>query len=121
MFASRDRQWLEKASEYEAVNVLTHINRLDKFAPGARSHYDSLSERCHPNMMGHHFMFTETDHSDGTVRFKDERHPDGNQLLILGGIMLVGLIVSEMARLDGLITEVADLQHRLNPVPSSNG
>jgi DNA-binding XRE family transcriptional regulator len=35
-----------------AVNVLNHIDRFEKMAPGFRYHYDALSEYAHPNWAG---------------------------------------------------------------------
>ena len=91
-------------SQTQAVSVLTCINKFDKRAEGFRGHYDMLSERCHPNSLGHNFMFSELDRSDGTVRFCDEREPARNgqidQLAALGPLPLVESI---MKRLDELI------------------
>jgi len=56
-FSSRDAEWLSEAPETKAVNVLTYIDRFDRRAEGFRGHYDILSERCHPNALGHNFMF----------------------------------------------------------------
>lgn len=120
IFASRDSEWLKNAPEYQATNILKHIDYIDKRVKGARSHYDRLSERCHPNMMGHHYMFGTLDRTDGTVRFKDERDPTGNLLLLLGGVSLVPLIERRTVELDALIEQVADLQHDKQPVGSAD-
>ena len=53
-----------EAPETKAVNILTYIDRFDKRAEGFRGHYDILSERCHPNALGHNFMFGKLDRSD---------------------------------------------------------
>lgn len=116
LFSSRDSNWLKLAPDYQAINALTYIDKLDKLAPGLRRHYDSLSERCHPNMMGHLYMFSELDRSDGTVRFLDERDPEANQLLFLGGVMVVSLAANKTETLTAHIFDVAELQHRIQPV-----
>jgi hypothetical protein len=72
-FTSRDPEWIKEFPGSQAVNVQTYIDRFDKRVTGFRGHYDSLSERCHPNALGHNFMFAKLDRSDGSVRFSDER------------------------------------------------
>jgi hypothetical protein len=69
IFASRDKDWIKKFPENEAKNVLAYIDKFDKLLEGFRRHYDELSERCHPNAMGHNFMFSKLDLTDGTVRY----------------------------------------------------
>lgn len=110
IFASRDKEWLTKAPEYEAINILRHVDRLDRRVPGARKHYDRLSERCHPNMMGHQYMFGTLDRSDGTVRFSDERDPTGNLRLLLGGVSMTPFVARRTGELQKLIEAVAELQ-----------
>jgi hypothetical protein len=115
-FSSRDPEWLKDAPETKAVNVLTYIDSLDKHAPGFRGHYDMLSERCHPNSLGHNFMFSKLDRSNGSVRFFDEREPQRNGQMILAALAVFPLVESLMNRLDDLILRVSDLQHRVAPV-----
>jgi hypothetical protein len=115
-FSSRDPEWLKEAPETKAVNVLTYIDKFDKRAPGFRGHYDILSERCHPNSLGHNFMFSRLDRSDGPVRFFDERHPERNGQMILAGLAVFPLVETMMNQLDDLIPKVSDLHHRIAPV-----
>jgi hypothetical protein len=68
-FASRDPEWVKEAPDTKAINVQTYIDRFDKQAEGFRGHYDTLSERCHPNSLGHNFMFSKLDRTDASVRF----------------------------------------------------
>jgi hypothetical protein len=116
IFASRDKDWIKDYPETAAKNVLTYIDKLDKLLEGFRRHYDELSERCHPNSMGHNFMFSKLDHTDGTVRFCDEREPTRNGKAILAALAPLQLFESISACLDGLIEKVSDLQHRVAPV-----
>lgn len=119
MFASRDAEWIEEYPDSKAVNVLTYIDRFDKRVPGFRGHYDILSERCHPNSLGHNFMFSKLDRSDGSVRYSDERNPGRNAEMILAALAPFPLLESMMTRLDDLILKVSDLQHRVSPIGDS--
>jgi len=80
-----------------------------------------LSERCHPNSLGHNFMFSELDRSDGTVRFCDEREPARNGQMILAALAPLPLVESIMKRLDELIEKVSDLHHRVAPIGGAAG
>lgn len=120
LFASRDEDWLKLSPETEAAQILNRIDRLDRIVPGVRKHYAILSERCHPNSAGHHFMFARTDRTDGTVSFVPERDPTGNRVLILMGLFPCVLVEDASRKLDALILAVADLQHRLQPVPGQS-
>jgi hypothetical protein len=116
IFASRDPDWLKESPETQAVNVLTYIDKFDKRCEGFRAHYDMLSERCHPNSLGHNFMFAELDRTDGTVRYCDEREPARNVEMILAALAPLPLVESTMTRLDVLIEKVSDLHHRVAPL-----
>jgi hypothetical protein len=116
IFASRDEAWIKEFPETKATNILTYIDKFDKVAEGFRGHYDRLSERCHPNSLGHNFMFSQLDRTDGTVRFCDEREPARNGHMILGALLPLPLVELAMARLDELIEKVSDLHHRVAPV-----
>jgi hypothetical protein len=116
IFASRDPEWIKENPDTQAINVQTYIDKFDKRAEGFRGHYDRLSERCHPNSLGHNFMFSELDRTDGTVRFCDEREPARNGHLIMGALIPLPLVESIMAHLDDLIEKVSDLHHRVAPL-----
>jgi hypothetical protein len=116
IFASRDEEWIKGNPETQAISVLTYIDKFDKRAQGFRGHYDMLSERCHPNSLGHNFMFSKLDRSDGTVRFCDGRGPERNAQMILAALAPLPLVESISARLDKLNDKVSDLQHRIAPV-----
>jgi hypothetical protein len=116
IFASRDEDWIKENPETAAISVLTYIDKFDKRAEGFRGHYDMLSERCHPNSLGHNFMFSTLDRTDGTVRFCDESEPERNGQMILAALAPLPLVGSIMARLDELIDKVSDLHHRVAPM-----
>ena len=119
IFASRDEEMIRDDPETKAINVITYVDKFDKIAKGFRGHYDMLSERCHPNAMGHNFMFSNLDRTDGTVRFCDEREPGRNGKMILAALAPLPLVESLSARLDELIERVSELQHRIAPVGRS--
>ena len=116
IFASRDPDWIGEFPESKAVNALTYVDKFDKRAPGFRSHYDILSERCHPNSLGHNFMFSKLDRSDGSVTFFEEREPERNAEMVLAGLAVLPMVESIMGRLGDLILKVSDLHHRVTPV-----
>jgi hypothetical protein len=123
IFASRDPDWINEFPDLKAINVQTYVEKFDKQASGFRRHYDLLSERCHPNALGHNFMFAKLDRSDGSVRFTDEQEPQANGQLFLVALVVLPLIETMTANLDHLILKVSELHHRVSLVgghPSSS-
>jgi hypothetical protein len=116
VFATRDEEMLKDFPDMKAINAVTYVDKYDQLLPGFKNHYDILSERCHPNSLGHNFMFSKLDRSNGSITYCDEHDPRRNSKMILAAIAPLWLVESLMARLDGLIQEVANLQHRLAPV-----
>jgi hypothetical protein len=113
IFASREEEWIKENPKTQAISVLTYIDKFDKRANGFRGHYDMLSERCHPNSMGHNFMFSKLDPTDGTVSFYEEREPARNGQMILAALAPFPLIESLSARVDDLIERVSDFHYRV--------
>jgi len=114
-FASKDEEWLENNSDFRATNILTIIDKIDKklAAKGRmREHYDSLSERCHPNSFGHFFFFGTLDTDTDTTTFTDDKMKMANLRIIMAAMLLVPMIERSMERLDATILKVADLQGR---------
>ena len=116
LFASRNPELTKENPEIQAINAVTYIDKFDKRFKGFRGHYDRLSERCHPNSLGHNFMFSKTDTSDGTVRFFDERNPQRNREMILAALILLPLAERISSHLDELIQKVSDLHHSVAPM-----
>jgi hypothetical protein len=74
LFSTRDKEDLKKWPELKARQVLDAIDVIDKtLIPNFRSHYDRLSERCHPNSAGHRFLFSTLDRQTGLTAFGDDR------------------------------------------------
>jgi hypothetical protein len=119
-FATRDAELVQSHPETKAVNILTFIDKLEKEGlSGVRQHYDSLSERCHPNSFGQHHFFGVRDRTTNVEHYSDltdlERHFD----FIFAGAMLIQFIEHRMDRLDAAIIRVAELQHKVSPVPKA--
>jgi hypothetical protein len=110
-FATRDKKWLEAHPQAEAVNVLTLIDKLDKrLVKNARRVYDLLSERCHPNYLGHHAMFGTLDTRTGTTEYSESKDLEGNSHAIFACMALIRLVEKCIGRLETEIDRVADLQ-----------
>jgi hypothetical protein len=70
LFSTRDEEILKGAPELKARQVLNAIDLIDKtIIPHFRSHYDRLSEFCHPNSSGHRGLFSQLDHETGITAF----------------------------------------------------
>jgi hypothetical protein len=112
-FATRNKEWLKEGPPwFEAINVLTAIDKLDRLAEGVRGHYDRLSERCHPNYLGHYQLFAALDTNTGTVTFSETRSRDKHMFLsILAAAMLIEYFEVLMRRLEQAISRVAQLHH----------
>jgi hypothetical protein len=119
IFASRNPEWIADYPDLKATNVQTYIDKFEKRIEGFKGHYDRLSERCHPNSLGHNFMFATLNRDDGTVVFCDERDPENNAATILAALLPLRLVEGITASLHDLIMQVSDLQHRLAPVGGS--
>jgi hypothetical protein len=116
-FATRDTQWLSDYPGSKAVNVLTLIDQFDKrMMPGLRRHYDMMSERCHPNSLWHHQMFSTLDTNTGTVAYSEHKHLNASFHHVLAALILFQLTESTMEKLDEAVIEIADLQHQRHPI-----
>ena len=116
-FASRDEEWLARSPADKATNILTLLDRFSKkVLPQVRKHYDSLSERCHPNRMGHTQMFSTLDTATGTVTLSDAKNEVGNKVAITRALMLLRIFEDRFARLQEQTERIAALQHRLEPI-----
>ncbi len=119
IFATKDTEVLKGRPEFLATNVITFVDKFEKRhgIAGIRSNYDSLSERCHPNSAGHHQLFSKTDYSTGEVRFFEKSKNLERALdTIIAPLGLLSLFKRSMERLDQVVVDVAEIQHRLNPV-----
>jgi hypothetical protein len=115
-FATRDPELLKEFPETKATNAVTYVEKFDKRVPGFKGHYDALSERSHPNSLGHNFLFSKLDTSDASVRYCDEREPQRNAQMILAAIAPLPLVEFMMTRLHELTLKVSDVHHRKHPI-----
>ena len=102
-FGQRKNDWPIKA-----INILNHIDALDKLAPGYRFIYDELSEAVHPNWLGLTGGFSEIDYENIMFKFypRFRNHSDD---LIKSGIS--GLIIFKivLSRLDESILKLENI------------
>jgi len=100
-----------------AKNVLTVIDKMKKFVPEVRAHYDMLSEYAHPNHSGHFGAFGSLDPTTGRVDFSETGLFNSGMLShVLAGAFLLGFIEIDADRLQRLIPKVAELQQDREPV-----
>ncbi|MET4208285.1 aspartyl/glutamyl-tRNA(Asn/Gln) amidotransferase B subunit [Bradyrhizobium sp. LA2.1] len=109
VFAIRDSEVLEQAPEVKAKNVLTCLKNFDKQHPGAEKLYLDLSERCHPNALGHTYLFGRLDLPKETYHFSDERDPDKNGLFILAALGFLPAVEQIMSNLSLSISKISDM------------
>jgi hypothetical protein len=116
-FATRDPERVAESPEIAAKNVLTYIDRLSTTLPFVRTHYESLSEWCHPNSYGHYFAFGSLNRRTGTVSFSKRRmHSKGLLGHILAVYLLMGLVENTMNRLDVLVLNISKAHAAAFPV-----
>ena len=99
-FATRDAEMLKSHPHTKATNIITFIDKLERMIPGVRKHYDSLSERCHPNSFGHHQFFGKRDRDTHVVTYSDWDDLQKHFASVLAGAMLIEFVESCMDRLD---------------------
>lgn len=117
MFATRSGELLKEFPATQAKSILTVIQSLDKRTmPGVWEHYCFMSERCHPNSLGHHQLFGVRDRETNVTKYSDWNHPEMHLDHVLAGAMLIEWTEPCMDRLDAAILEVSELQHRVSPI-----
>lgn len=108
LFGGRYKEW---GREYQAINVLTALDKLGKELDGVRDHYENLSEAVHPNAQGLGQFYSDTstlpEYVDFSVR---KRRPAEVLPPLTVSISLVGWALELMDLLDVLSPRIADLQ-----------
>jgi hypothetical protein len=118
LFGTRDEETLATNPELKAAQVLTAIDKIDKaFIPHFRSHYDRLSERCHPNAAGHREIFSKLHHDSHLVEFIEA--PDPETLIIPIKCALGTAIIAKMTadKVSLIVSAIADAHHQAHPSP----
>ncbi|SDR58068.1 hypothetical protein SAMN05519103_05991 [Rhizobiales bacterium GAS113] len=119
-FATRSEDLVKEFPDTQAKNILTVIQSLDKKTiPGVWEHYCFLSERCHPNSLGHHQLFGVRERETNVTKYSDWHHSEMHLDYVLAGAMLIELVEPCMDRLDAAILQVSELQHSVSPVVDS--
>ena len=109
-FSSRLDDWVRDAPGTRAVNVVTFIDKLDKEIPGARRHYDYLSEICHPNSPGQYLMFSGLDTSTAVVTLSDAKGFERGVFdHVVGGFLQIGLVERALDDIDKLLPAIVEL------------
>ncbi len=116
-FGGRDEDLMKEHPDFITTNVLTSIDRIDRdLLRGLRRHYDRMSERCHPNSLGHHQFFGNLDTEAGVVTYSEVHKLQRHLNHILAAAVLLGFGGACMDRLDIVILKIAKLQHAAHPV-----
>jgi hypothetical protein len=98
--ATRDPKKLENNPEWEATNIHTAINRMSEEYSWAKSAYDVMSHRCHPNSEGMFDTFVNVDSETRIVSFSSHNDNAGWAFRIILGV--TALIERAEAILDRL-------------------
>lgn len=99
IFATRDEAFLNLADEgmpsTKATSILTIMKHFELHIPDAAGYqevYDQLSEFCHPNAFGHHFMFGRLDRAAHTMRYSEAQDPVSNFGLLLTAMVSIEFV-----------------------------
>jgi hypothetical protein len=123
-FSTRDEEMVNLYPDTKATNIQTYIEKLDKkFNKQAKgwdaalgTHYNFLSERCHPNSFGQHQLFGIRDKTTNIITYSDRNKSEMHFDHVFAGMTLIHLVESAMNSIDGAILQVSEIQHRLFPV-----
>jgi hypothetical protein len=84
-------------TDFDSVNILGAIDKLEKSFPGIREHYDNLSEYCHPNFEGVLCSYSDlTDENEHSYLLQTERVKVGEAPLKIA--LISGLEAYDYAR-----------------------
>jgi hypothetical protein len=71
-FATRVVQWLDvHGQEYQAINIITQINKLARIKPVYGEAFERLCDIVHPNGLGTVVYFSTVDQASGMARLTD--------------------------------------------------
>lgn len=118
LFGTKDKDLLCDHPEHEARQILKSIDLIDRTViPHFRSHYDSLSEFCHPNSFGHRGLFSQLDHHTGIASFASK----GRERFVspikcaLGTAAILAIALNAT---EAIIIEFANAHHAAHPSPA---
>lgn len=117
LFSTRDDEILKDAPELKARQVLNAIDLIDKTViPHFRSHYDRLSEFCHPNSYGHRGLFSHLDHQTGVAAFGSKAIADFISP-IKCALGTASVFADAKKSIDSNVEEFARSHHAASPSP----
>jgi hypothetical protein len=117
LFSTRDEEILKDHPELKARQVLSAIDLIDKtLIPHFRSHYDRLSERCHPNSLGHRALFSKLDRQTGIAAFQSRRD-DSFVVPLKCALATCGMFKYAMDAIEDDVFRIANEHHLLRPSP----
>jgi hypothetical protein len=114
LLGTRDESLLKQGAGYAAANVLTFIDKLDRFdqtlhkgKPGARKRYDQLSGFVHPNYHGVVHLYGELNIEKHTMKFGTNEARRNELLVVVGkGLAVVGIVELCRRKVIGLIPAI---------------
>ncbi|MFC5554690.1 hypothetical protein [Methylobacterium iners] len=110
-FSAKSDAWLDGDAKRKAVHVMDLIRAVDKIMPGVMSCYDTMSERVHPNSLGHRGFFASLDRNSGATAFCFRKISDKNGFLpILAVYGSTPLAERWLNEINELVPMIADLQ-----------
>jgi hypothetical protein len=117
LFGTRDDEILKESPELKARQVLNAIDSIDKtIIPHFRSHYDRLSEFCHPNSMGHRGLFSQLDRKTGITVF-GSRAVEDFIIPVKCALGTAEVFKLAMDSIDDEIEDFAHAHHSARPSP----
>jgi hypothetical protein len=116
LFGTRDEELLKDNPELHARQILKAIDHVDRVITGFRSHYDRLSEFCHPNSWGHRGLFSDLDHKTGMARF-GQRNRDRFIVPVICALGTADLFASNLEKINQAVVVFAEAHHRSFPSP----
>ncbi|MGE7473262.1 hypothetical protein ACQKLX_27795 [Bosea sp. NPDC003192] len=115
IFATRDEAMLAQYGEIpstRAVNIVTILSGFESKYPdvsGLREIYDQLSEFCHPNSMGHHFLFGNLDTQNHTMSYDDVQDKESTFALILTALCVIEFVEDWLLEFDQHVSALKEV------------
>jgi len=116
-FGSRDADWVKAHPDDAAINVLTLIKKLDREPDfnGMLGHYEGPLRTMSPQLARHSRLVCNSNTSVGTETYSEHKLQCKLSKLF-GGVFLIVLAEHAFNRIDAQVNEIAEIQHRINPI-----
>lgn len=117
LFGTKDKELLRDHPEHEARQILRSIDLIDRTViPHFRSHYDALSEFCHPKSYGHRGLFSKIDHDTGIATF-EARGSDRFVIPMKCALGTAAILAVSLNAAEAILPHFADAHHGAHPSP----